>query len=66
MAAFVYKSKNVESSLNLNNLLSNKYPISTFYLTKLLIASVFTYFFKDLVYYTWIDLQLKHFFCEMA
>ena len=30
MAAFVHKSKNVESSLNLNNLLSNKYPISMF------------------------------------
>ena len=34
MAAFVHKSKNVESSLNLNNLLSNKYPISMFNLTK--------------------------------
>ena len=34
MAAFVHKSKNVESSLNLNNLLSNKYPISMFDLTK--------------------------------
>ena len=34
MAAFVCKSKNVESSLNLNNLLSNKYPISMFDLGK--------------------------------
>ena len=34
MTAFVHKSKNVESSLNLNNLLSNKYPISMFDLTK--------------------------------
>ena len=30
MAAFVRKSKNVEYSLNLNNLLSNKYPIGMF------------------------------------
>ena len=34
MAAFVCKSKTVESSLNLNNLLLNKYPISMFGLSK--------------------------------
>ena len=34
MAAYVPKSKNVESSLNFNNLFSNKYPINMFDLTK--------------------------------
>ena len=44
MAAYVPKSKNVESSLNFNNLFSNKYPNNMFDLTKWLIAIVFTYF----------------------
>ena len=34
MAACVFKNKNVESSLNFNNLFSNKYPINVFDLTK--------------------------------
>ena len=45
MAANVCKSKKVESSLNSNNLFSNKYPIKMFDLTKWLSATVFTYFF---------------------
>ena len=34
MAASVRKRKNEESSVNINNLFSNKYPISMFDLTK--------------------------------
>jgi hypothetical protein len=34
MAAYVCKSKNVESSLNFNNLFSSKYPINMLDLTK--------------------------------
>jgi len=51
MAAFVHESKNVESSVNIKNLLSDKYPISMFDLTKWLIAIVFAYLFKDLLNY---------------
>ena len=36
MAAYAWKSKNVESAVNINNLLSNKYPIIMLDLTKLL------------------------------
>ena len=34
MAACVCKSKNEESSVDINNLMSNKYPISMFDITK--------------------------------
>ena len=44
MAAYVCKSKNVESSLDVNNIFSNKYTVGMFDLTKLLIAMVLTYF----------------------
>ena len=64
MAAYVHKSKNKDSSLNVNNLLSNKYPISKFDLTEWLIAIVFTYFFKGWVYYSWIYLQFIHSFVK--
>jgi hypothetical protein len=45
MAEFEFKSKNVESSVNIMNLLSNKYPISMFDLKRRLIATVFAYLF---------------------
>jgi hypothetical protein len=34
MAAYICKSKNEESSVDINNLSSNKYPISMFDITK--------------------------------
>ena len=34
MAAYEFNSKNVESSVNINNLLSNQYPISMFELKR--------------------------------
>ena len=45
------EGKTVESSVNINNLLPNKCPISMFDLKRRLIAIVFAYFFKNLVYY---------------
>ena len=66
MAAFVHKSKNIESSLNLNNLLANKYPIIMFDLTKWLIAIVFAYFFKDLILKIEYIMTVKNLFCELA
>ena len=44
-----HMSKNVESSVNIINLLSNKYPISMFDIKRWIIATVSAYLFKDLV-----------------
>ena len=50
IAAYACKSKDGEAGVNINNLLSNKFSISTFDKIKSLITIVFTYLFKDLVY----------------
>jgi hypothetical protein len=42
MAPYANKSKNEESFVDINNLLSKKYPISMFDITKLLKITMFT------------------------
>ena len=42
IAAYACKSKDGEAGVNINNLLSNKYPIIMFDLTKLLKTIIFT------------------------
>jgi hypothetical protein len=49
MAPYVVKSKNEESFVDINNILSKKYLISMFDFTKFLKTIMFTYLFKDLV-----------------